>query len=244
MVCVNCGSESHHTGNSGCEKYCTLCAQSGHRQKRGTCPYRECNKCGATGHSARECPSKIVSVRHSFTEEAQMQHDRPSDEVCERCREHGHIEAQCPKPRCKACGSSDHRNAESFECPEHKCTKCTGTLDPKGHNKNNCPEMLNTICTLCEEVGHDEERCPTRPCPACGNRTHKSPMHFECPEHICATCGEKGHNRTNCPTTQCTCGLFGHLPNDCPFKLRERSNRLAEHFDVDQINNSGQEGAT
>ena len=27
-------------------------------------------------------------------------------------------------------------------------------------------------------------------------------------------------------------------------KLRERSNRLAEHFDVDQINNSGQEGAT
>jgi hypothetical protein len=31
-------------------------------------------------------------------------------------------------------------------------------------------------------------------------------------------CGEKGHNRTNCPTSQCeTCGLFGHLPNDCPF---------------------------
>ena len=88
----------------------------------------------------------------------------------------------------------------------------------KGHNKNNCPEMLNTICTLCEEVGHDEKRCPTKPCPACGNRTHKSPMHFECPEHICATCGEKGHNRTNCPTTQCeTCGLFRHLPNDCPF---------------------------
>ena len=215
MVCVNCGSESHHTGDSGCEKYCTLCAQYGHRQKRGTCPYRECNKCGATGHSARECPSKTVSVRHSFTEEAQMQHDRPSDEVCERCREHGHIEAHCPKPRCKACGSSNHQNARSFECPEHKCSKCKGALDPKGHNKNNCPQILSTICTLCEEVGHDEKRCPTKLCPACGNRTHKSPMHFE---HICATCGEKGHNRTNCPTTQCeTCGLFGHLPNDCPF---------------------------
>ncbi len=145
MVCFNCGSESHHTGNSGCEKYCTLCAQSGHRQKRGTCPYRECNKCGATGHSARECrscPSKTVSVRHSFTEEAQMQHDRPSDEVCERCREHGHIEAHCPKPRCEACGSSNHQNARSFECPEHKCSKCKGALDPKGHNKNKLPTNI------------------------------------------------------------------------------------------------------
>ena len=216
MVCVNCGSESHRTGDSGCRNYCTLCAQPGHRQKIGSCPYRVCRTCGVTGHSARECPSKTIV--NSCTEEAQMQHDRPSDEVCERCREHGHIEAHCPKPRCKACGSSDHRNAGSFACPEHKCTKCKGTLDPKGHNKNNCPQILSTICTLCEEVGHDEERCPTRPCPACGNRTHKSPMHFECPEHICATCSEKGHNRTNCPTTQCeTCGLFGHLPNDCPF---------------------------
>jgi len=170
---------SYHTGHSACQNYCTLCAQSGHRQKRGTCPYRVCNTCGETGHSAREC-----------------------------------------NPRCKACGSSDHRNSSSFACPEHKCSKCKGALDPKGHNKNNCPQILSTICTLCEEVGHDEERCPTRPCPACGNRTHKSPMHFECPEHICATCSEKGHNRTNCPTTQCeTCGLFGHLPNDCPFVI-------------------------
>ena len=177
MVCANCGSESHHTGSSTCQSYCTMCAQPGHRQQRGSCPYRVCNTCGETGHSARECD-----------------------------------------PRCKACGSSDHRNSSNFACPEHKCSKCKGALDPKGHNKNNCPQILSTICTLCEEVGHDEERCPTRPCPACGNRTHKSPMHFECPEHKCATCGEKGHNRTNCPTTQCeTCGLFGHLPNDCPF---------------------------
>ncbi len=163
----------------------------------------------------------------------------------------------------KACGSSDHRNSSSFKfaCLEHKCSKCKGALDPKGHNKNNCPQILSTICTLCEEVGHDEERCPTRPCPACGNRTHKSPTHFECPEHICATCGEKGHNRTNCPTTQCeTCGLFGHLPNDCPFvnwqgtchasprmptfllQLRQRSNADADRKHADDDPLSGARG--
>ena len=130
MVCVNCGSESHHTGSSTCKNYCTLCAQTGHRQRIGLCPYRVCRTCGATGHSARECPSKTIV--NSSTEEAQMQHDRPSDEVCERCQEHGHDEAHCPKPRCKACGSSNHQNARSFECPEHKCSKCKGALDPKG----------------------------------------------------------------------------------------------------------------
>ena len=84
MVCVNCGSEAHRTGDSRCKNYCTLCAQSGHRQKIGSCPYRVCKTCGATGHSARECPSKTISktIVNSCTEEAQMQHDRPSDEVC------------------------------------------------------------------------------------------------------------------------------------------------------------------
>jgi len=218
MVCANCGSEAHRTNQNSCPNYCTLCAQPGHRQKIGTCPYRVCSTCGATGHSARECPSKIVGIRNSRSEETHEQHDRPSDEVCERCQEHGHNETDCPKPRCKACGSSDHGSARSFDCPEHKCSKCKGAMGPKGHNKNNCPEIRNTICTLCGEIGHDEERCPTRPCPACGCRTHRLPTHFDCPEHICTTCDQKGHNRTKCPNNQWdTCGLFGHLPNDCSF---------------------------
>ncbi len=36
----------------------------------------------------------------------------------------------------------------------------------------------------------------------------------------CTACNEKGHNSTNCPNSHCacnTCGLFWHLPNDCPF---------------------------
>jgi hypothetical protein len=81
----------------------------------------------------------------------------------------------------------------------------------KGTIRINAPNIEHNLYT-CGEVGHDEERCPTRPCPACGDRTHRLPTHFECPEleHVCATCGEKGHNRTNCPTSQCrTCGLLG-----------------------------------
>ena len=140
MVCANCGSDSHRTGDSACPKYCTLCAQPGHRQKRGTCLFRVCSICHETGHSARECTSKSVGIRNSCDDGTHQQRDSPSDEVCERCQEHGHNETSCSKPRCKACGSSTHKSAISFECPEHKCSKCKGALDPKGHNRNNCPE--------------------------------------------------------------------------------------------------------
>ena len=54
MVCANCGADSHRTGNSACQNYCTLCAI-------GSCPYRVCRTCDATGHSVRECPSKTGS---------------------------------------------------------------------------------------------------------------------------------------------------------------------------------------
>ena len=99
MVCAHCGFESHRTGDSSCKGYCTLCAQSGHRQQRGTCPYRVCNTCGETGHSAREC-----------------------------------------NPRCKACGSSDHRNSSSFACPEHKYSKCKARWIQKGTISTTAPE--------------------------------------------------------------------------------------------------------
>ena len=166
---------------------CTLCEEVGHDEER--CPTRPCPACGSRTHKSPTHFTSLVNVLNTYAQRAAKKvtigHNRTN-----------YPTTQC-NPRCRACGSSDHRNPSSFACPEHKCTKCKGTLDPKGHNKNNCPEMLNTICTLCEEAGHDEERYPTRPCPACGNRTHKSPTHFECPEHICATCGEKGHNRVH-----------------------------------------------
>ena len=122
MVCANCRSDSHRTGASACPNYCTLCAQPGHRQKRGTCPFRVCSTCHQIGHSARECTLKGVAHQQRNDASTNSCDDRAqhslSDEVCERCQEHGHNESSCSKPRCKACGSSTHKNAKSFECPE------------------------------------------------------------------------------------------------------------------------------
>ena len=82
-------------------RYCTLCNEPGHRQKRARCKFRVCNKCGAAGHSATECT----------------------------------------QTGCNECGSTTHETAMSFACPEHKCTNCEGTLEPKGHNRSDCPRM-------------------------------------------------------------------------------------------------------
>ena len=144
MVCAHCGSESHHTGHSACAKYCTMCKESGHRQKRARCKFRVCNKCGASGHSASECTP------------------------------------------CSDCGSTTHKSALSVACPEHICTNCQRTLEPKGHNRNDCPRMQK--------------------CSECGSTTHKSALSFACPEHQCTDCEgtlePKGHNRNDCPRMQ------------------------------------------
>jgi hypothetical protein len=149
-----------------------LCAQSGHRQKSGTCPHRVCSTCGDTGHSARECPSKTVSICNSSGDEMHQQHGCSSDEVCDRCQEHGHIEADCAQTTMQSMRQlRPHRNARSFECREHKCThECKDVMGPKGHNKKNCPETMDRICAICE---------------ACGSSKYRSARSFECPEHTC-----------------------------------------------------------
>ncbi len=91
MVFAHCGSESHHTGHSACAKYCTLCKESGHRQKRAGCKFCVCNKCGASGHSASECTL------------------------------------------CSDCGSTTHKSALSFACPEpvHQLRRHARTEGPR-----------------------------------------------------------------------------------------------------------------
>ena len=117
MVCAHCSSESHRTNSNSCPNYCTLCKEPAHRQKRACCKFRECNKCGASGHTASECT------------------------------------------KCDECGSTTHKSALSFACPEHKCSNCEGTLEPKGHNRNDCPRMQPTMCEECGETGHSANKC-------------------------------------------------------------------------------------
>ena len=93
-------------------------------------------------------------------------------------RANGHTELSAYATR-----AAKHAAAQSTETlgasnARSKCTKCKAAMGPTRHNRNNCPETLDTICTLCEETGHDEERCPTQPCPACGCRTHRLRTHF------------------------------------------------------------------
>jgi hypothetical protein len=100
------------------------------------------------------------------------------------------------------------------------CTNCQGTFEPKGHKRNDCPRMQTAICDECGKAGHSANKCPVRPCNACGLRTHKLPTSHLCPEHVCTLChGEeepKGHNNTICPRAECqTCKLFGHVTKDC-----------------------------
>ncbi len=120
---------------------------------------------------------------------------------CTLCKEpgHRHKRAECRFRVCVKCGASGHSATEcnqivrmqrmrqhdsqkSFACPELKCTNCQGTLEPKGHNRNDCPRMETTICDECGETGHSANKCPIRPCSACGLRTHKLPTSHLCPE--------------------------------------------------------------
>ena len=123
--------------------------------------------------------------------------------MCNKCGASGHSASECTP--CSECGSTTHKSA-LIACPEHKCTNCQGTLEPKGHNRNDCPRMQG--------------------CNECGSTTHKSAKSFACPEHKCTNCEgtleRKGHNRNDCPrmeTEICDeCGETGHSANKCPIR--------------------------
>ena len=179
--CKACGRSDHRNArNFECrEPKCTKCRGvmtpkgqnkrpgSGHPSKEsGKCPYRVCSTCGATGHSARESPYRTVGICNSCGDGTHQHHDRPRNDECEHSQGRGHIEADCPKPRCKACGRSDHRIAWCYECLEHKCMHKDATTPKMGHNTKNCPETMDPICAIREAEARS----------------------FECPEHTCTKC--------------------------------------------------------
>jgi hypothetical protein len=82
----------------------------------------------------------------------------------------------------------DSRKRFELRVSRTHCTKCQGTLEPKGHNRNDCPRMETAICDECGVTGHSANTCLIRPCNACGLRSHKlQPSHLR-PEHVCTLC--------------------------------------------------------
>ena len=173
MVCANCGSESHRTGDFSCRNCCTLYALYEHRQKK-----------------------KHVSVAAHAVEPAIPRANGPTELSAYATRAAKHAAAQSTE----TLGAS---NALS------KCTKCKAAMGPKGHNRNDCPETLDTICTLCEGLGttrSDAQR--SRVLHAVVERTDFGRT-LSVLNTYCTARGEKGRNRTHCPDIECaTCCLF------------------------------------
>jgi hypothetical protein len=89
---------------TGTARVIVRCARNLGIARRAASARIECAAHAVRPAMLRECRSRTVGVCNRCGDETHQQHDRPSDE---RCQEHGHIEANCFKPRSKACGRSD-----------------------------------------------------------------------------------------------------------------------------------------
>jgi hypothetical protein len=61
-----------------------MCKTPGHRQKFGSCPFRECSKCKRVGHSARECREQSDRTIASDAD-ARNTMDGANDEDADTC---------------------------------------------------------------------------------------------------------------------------------------------------------------
>ena len=116
---------------------CAHCGSESHRTGDSKCEY--CTLCKEPGHRQKRAGCKF--------------------RVCNKCGISGHSASECTQTGCSDCGSTTHKSAKSFACAEHKCTNCQGTLEPKGHNRNDCPRMETEICDECGETGHSANKC-------------------------------------------------------------------------------------
>ena len=117
---------------------CAHCGSESHRTGETVCA-QYCTLCKEPGHRQKRAGCKF--------------------RVCSKCGASGHSATECNQIGCRECGSTTHKSALSFACPEHKCSNCKGTLESKGHNRNDCPRMETTICDECGETGHSSNNC-------------------------------------------------------------------------------------
>jgi predicted nucleic acid-binding Zn-ribbon protein len=132
---------------------------------------------------ARNQPSQTV-LNMPFKESGQKCNGYNS-RMCSKCGASADSSTECYQAGCSECGSTAYKSPMSFACPEHKCTNCEGTLEPKGHNRNDCPRMQG--------------------CSECGSKTHKSAVSFACPEHSEAIAKARWNRRATSETTAPEC---------------------------------------
>jgi len=225
-----------------------MCKTPGHRQKSGSCPYRECSKCKQVGHSARECGKRNVRAIENDAD-AQNIHDA-NDKDADNCAmsvdgqsddgnhlsERGDGDRHKESDRSNPSNASGHKNDDNDDASDAGSEQASIATDMEDeseederivlrHDAQNT--MLSERLTSDEDddSGDDEEdvdneHADVPVCSSCENFGHKTRGSHKCPNHICTKCKEPGHNQSICPTTQCTfCGLFGHArKRDCKYQ--------------------------
>ena len=145
MVCAHCGSAKHCTGCSNCTKYCTLCKQAGHQQRRSKCPSRECSKWKKVVHSACECRPTVPQHDESINISHDLHADR-TDEYSRETSEPDVTQSLSPSYVVRACSNKDDDRLTTI------CAHCSSVT-----HRNRCSECPN-VCTLCNTAGHRQKR--------------------------------------------------------------------------------------
>ena len=96
---------------------CANCGSHSHRTNHKDCA-GYCTLCAQPGHR-----QKIGSCLYR---------------VCNTCGETGHSAREC-NPRCKACGSSNHRNSSSFDALSTSVRNAKARWIPKGTIRTTAP---------------------------------------------------------------------------------------------------------
>lgn len=220
MVCANCGSGSHRTNHANCSKHCTLCEADGHRQKTAACRFRECSKCKAVGHSARECTGSVTREAESSFESSDLPHSLRDFPIT--------VSSDRRMNDAERCGDDDD-DADATACAMHVDNAIDGRSDDDGEDimsMRGCNDDDRDDEDDDDDAddGNESEEADDAEaisvCQSCNSVGHKTRSHFKCPKHVCTKCHTEGHNKNNCPQAQCPyCGLFGHVTKkDCKYR--------------------------
>ena len=120
-------------------KHCTLCEADGHRQKTAACRFRECSKCKAVGHSARECMGSVNrEAESSFAESSDLPHGLRDFPITVSSARRMNDAERC----------SDDDDADATACAMHVDNAIDGQSDDDGEDSCPCEDVTMTIATM------------------------------------------------------------------------------------------------